>query len=117
MTYLLYYDQTGKVSSIQKDNMSIPVAEDNTDYQAFLKWNAQQETPLDLTSTITPPGPSWDDIRTQRNSLMAACDWTQLPDAVLTFSERQLWQNYRQALRDIPQNYTNPDLVLFPVQP
>lgn len=56
--YKLNYDtQTGKVSSIQKDNMSIPLAEGNADYQQFLEWNAQQETPLDLTSTITVEPP------------------------------------------------------------
>lgn len=115
--YKLNYDMQGKVSSIQLGNMSIPLAEGNTDYQQFLEWNAQQETPLDLASTITPPGPSWDDIRTQRNLLMAACDWTQLPDAVLTFDRRQLWQDYRQALRDIPQSFSTPDAVIWPEKP
>jgi hypothetical protein len=64
-----------------------------------------------------PPALTWDDIRTQRNTLMAACDWTQLPDAVLTFTERQLWQDYRQALRDIPQIYATPDAVIWPEKP
>jgi len=49
--YKLNYFQ-GKVSSIQLGNMSIPLAEGNTDFQAFLEWNAQQATPLDLNSTI-----------------------------------------------------------------
>lgn len=79
-------------------------------------WNAQQETPLDWHTPITVHK-TWDEIRAQRNLLMAASDWTQIPDAVLTFTERQAWQTYRQDLRDIPQNYTNPDDVVFPVQP
>jgi len=51
--YQLNYDnRTGKVSSIKclSDSASIPLAEGNTDYQAFLVWNGKQVTPLDLNS-------------------------------------------------------------------
>uniref|UniRef100_A0A6H1ZRS5 Uncharacterized protein n=1 Tax=viral metagenome TaxID=1070528 RepID=A0A6H1ZRS5_9ZZZZ len=51
--YILNYNPSdGKVGSIQRDNMSIPICEANSDYQAFLRWNAEQDTPLDLDSTI-----------------------------------------------------------------
>jgi len=50
MYKLNYFD--GKVCSIQKDNISFPLCEANTDYQDFLKWNSEQEKPLDLNSTI-----------------------------------------------------------------
>ena len=38
----------GKASMIQRlsDNAFIPINEDNTDYQAYLKWLAQGNTPL-----------------------------------------------------------------------
>jgi hypothetical protein len=56
--YTLNYDTiTGKVCSIQKGNMSIPICEENMDFQDFLKWNAEQAVPLDLNSTITPTPP------------------------------------------------------------
>ena len=56
--YTLSYDKTtGKVVSIIKANSAIPICEDNTDFQDFLKWNAEQETPLDLDSTIEPVVP------------------------------------------------------------
>lgn len=60
MYELNYSDRTGKVSSIQCGNMSIPLCEANTDYQDFLKWNSEQNTPLDLKSTIPviPPKPA-----------------------------------------------------------
>lgn len=52
--YRLVYDTLGgKVVCIVKHpgNVSFaPFAEDNTDYQAFLEWNASQSTPLDLNS-------------------------------------------------------------------
>ena len=51
--YKIFYDSiTGEVTSIQNDNMSIPICEDNTDFQEFLKWNAEQKTPLDYETPI-----------------------------------------------------------------
>lgn len=62
--------------------------------------------------TIKPP--TWESIRGERVKLLSACDWTQLPDAPLTDNERLAWQQYRQALRDLPQTYQSPDDVIFP---
>lgn len=59
----------------------------------------------------------WDRIRWVRNQKLAACDWTQLPDAALTPEEATAWENYRQDLRDIPQTYVDPNHVVFPSQP
>lgn len=59
----------------------------------------------------------WEEIVAARNLLLANCDWTQLPDAALTLAEKTAWQDYRQALRDIPQTFANPDDVVFPEAP
>lgn len=42
--------------------------------------------------------------RAQRDALLAASDWTQLPDVQAGMSEarRLAWRKYRQALRDNP---------------
>lgn len=52
MYQLIYSYQDGKVSGIKRlsDGASIPLADGNTDYQAFLVWNAEQAVPLDLNS-------------------------------------------------------------------
>jgi hypothetical protein len=52
MYQLIYSHQDGTVSSIKRnsDGASIPLAEGNMDYQAFLVWNAEQAVPLDLNS-------------------------------------------------------------------
>lgn len=42
-----------------------------------------------------------EEIRSQRNDLLAKSDWTQLPDAPLTEEKRAEWSTYRQALRDL----------------
>jgi len=53
MVYELNYSkETGKVDTIQHGIDTIPLAEGNTDYQAFLACNAKQDVPLDLDSTI-----------------------------------------------------------------
>jgi len=38
------------------------------------------------------------EVRQQRNQLLSACDWTQLPDSP---ADHEAWATYRQALRDV----------------
>lgn len=44
--------------------------------------------------------------RRERNARIAACDWTQLPDAPFTATRKLAWAEYRQALRDYPSGWT-----------
>jgi len=43
------------------------------------------------------------EIRAKRATLLAASDWTQMPDGPLGEAQRATWAEYRQALRDLPQ--------------
>jgi hypothetical protein len=63
------------------------------------------------------PDDRWDKIRSDRNLRLSTCDWTQLPDAALAGDERKAWAEYRQALRNLPQTYSNPNDVIWPVMP
>lgn len=57
-------------------------------------------------------------IRQERNRRLLLCDWTQLHDAPLTNAQQTAWQEYRQALRDLPETYANnPQNVIFPTEP
>lgn len=56
-------------------------------------------------------------VRAQRNSLLTLCDWTQLPDAPLTAEQKQTWVEYRQALRDVPEQAGFPENVVWPSTP
>ena len=58
---------------------------------------------------------SWTALRDQRDSLLAACDYTQLPDA--PEANKAAWATYRQALRDIPKRTTDPASPVWPVAP
>ena len=52
-----------------------------------------------------------------RNILLDKSDWSQMPDISLTESKKELWAQYRQALRDIPQQAGFPNEVTWPVEP
>lgn len=47
--------------------------------------------------------------KAERNSLLRASDWTQVPDSPLSAEDRQAWAVYRQALRDLPEAPGFPD--------
>jgi hypothetical protein len=60
---------------------------------------------------------SWSNIQEARNYLLKQCDWTQLVDVPLSDEDKEKWSTYRQALRDITKNFTNPDQVIWPTPP
>jgi hypothetical protein len=53
-------------------------------------------------------------MRRERDHRLAACDWTQLPDAPV---DKAAWAAYRQALRDFPATWTPSNTVEFPKEP
>ena len=55
------------------------------------------------------------EVRQQRNELLAASDWTQLPDAPT--KDAQAWIAYRQALRDLASQPGFPYAVTWPEKP
>ena len=56
-------------------------------------------------------------VRSQRNSLLSASDWTQIGDASLGDHTAEEWRTYRTALKDIPQNYSRVSAVVWPEDP
>ena len=59
-------------------------------------------------------------IREKRNRRLLDSDWTQMPDAPLSDSKKAEWATYRQALRDLTNNYTNEDSIndiVWPTKP
>lgn len=57
---------------------------------------------------------SWSDFRAERNRRLAACDWTQVPDAPV---DHAAWAVYRQELRDLPDNTEDPRNPVWPTPP
>jgi hypothetical protein len=56
-------------------------------------------------------------VRNERNTKLTQCDWTQLDDTPLDNLAKSAWANYRQALRDVPDQAGFPFNVTWPVQP
>ena len=54
-------------------------------------------------------------IKNRRNRLLLSSDWTQLADVPIT--NKDAWSQYRQALRDIPEQSGYPTSVVWPTSP
>lgn len=55
-----------------------------------------------------------EEIRAKRDKLLAETDWTQVTDTALTKSEQAKYKEYRQKLRDIPEQPEFPYNITFP---
>jgi hypothetical protein len=56
----------------------------------------------------------WARIRHQRDTELAATDWTQVADSQ---ADKTAWATYRQALRDLPAQNADPKKIKFPTRP
>jgi hypothetical protein len=70
----------------------------------------------ELIQTLSPQASvAWDVVRAKRNQMLRDCDWTVLPDTVL--ENKSEWIRYRKQLREIPQTYSDPNRILWPLRP
>lgn len=56
-----------------------------------------------------------DAIRAHRHNLLLSCDWVVLPDAGFSKEQMKVFLEYRQKLRDIPQQPEFPHNIEWPV--
>ena len=59
----------------------------------------------------------WMKLRNERDNLLLSSDFTQLGDIGLSESKKTEWINYRQALRDLPANTSDPASPNWPSKP
>lgn len=59
----------------------------------------------------------WSRIRERRNLRLRQNDWTQIADSQLIEAKRAEWATYRQALRDIPQDFISVNDIIWPAEP
>jgi hypothetical protein len=81
-------------------------------------YNVETGEVTELPDAIENPSANndlaWFNLRMERNALLAACDWTVLAD---TPTSTAAWKAYRQQLRDLPANTTDPHNVVWPTPP
>jgi len=53
-------------------------------------------------------------VRAERDRRLRACDWTVLQDCPLDENKKARWAEYRQSLRDIPQQEKFPYSIQWP---
>ena len=78
-----------------------------TKYHVFNYTTKQWEDPRTAET-------QWPVVRAQRNRLLSAIDWTQLPDVPL--ATKEAWATYRQALRDVTEQL-DPFSISWPTPP
>jgi hypothetical protein len=101
------YDQ--RTQTAEKDSM--PVLEGNT---WVLNWTVYDKTPEQIQEYDDQQAKA---VRSERDAKLYACDWTQLPDTQLTPDQEAAWANYRQDLRNIPQQPDFPYNIIWPTEP
>lgn len=72
------------------------------------------EHPDNITDPDFNTNLGWTLLRNTRDSLLAASDWTVMAD---TPTNTAAWKAYRQALRDLPANTTDPFNPVWPTPP
>jgi Phage tail assembly chaperone protein len=68
----------------------------------------------EITDAEPAPIPLADQVRAKRGYLLVASDWTQVADAPV---DQAAWAEYRQALRDVPEQEGFPENVVWPTKP
>lgn len=73
-----------------------------------------------LAAAMASPPPDSDRmayLRHVRDLLMGCTDYTQATDSPLTAGQRAAWATYRQALRDLPADYSGSGPIPWPAAP
>jgi hypothetical protein len=71
----------------------------------------------DITLCMATVENKWLAVRVVRNDLLRECDWTHVSDSPLEAEDKNLCKDYRKALRDIPDDFEDPDDIVWPTKP
>lgn len=109
--WLLYVEQKPALTPHQKYG-SPTIAFGAT--RATYTYPVVDMTPAEIAAV---DGAQWQAVRDDRYQRLVACDWITTRAAETGQQMTTDWKTYRQALRDIPQSYTDPFAITWPVAP
>ena len=76
-------------------------------------WDGTSFGPADTRTDAEKTKDAWVKLRSKRNLYLTQTDWWTVADRTMTDEERA----YRQALRDLPANTTDPENPVWPTKP
>ena len=106
------------LSNIQlEDGMQIVALQSPQDAHLYKVFNGEivKKSESEISDTNRPRDLAI--FRGNRDELLKSSDWTQSPDSPLSDTKKQEWATYRQSLRDLPANTTDPANPTWPTQP
>jgi hypothetical protein len=103
-----------------ENGLCIPEDENNRHWQQYLSWVAADNT-ADAQYTVQElEDKQWEELRWHRDTLLNQTDFMMTYDFyndILTTEEQTQVKNYRQSLRDLPDNTSDPNNVTWPEKP
>lgn len=121
--YAHYHAGTGAILGLYQSGMSIPTPnveiteiqrDDIVEHPGLFLINT---TTLDVEVRTLSDPEKWALVRLGRNKLLAESDWMVAPDLPISTALREDIEEYRQALRDMPQDFSDPDDIVVPAKP
>ena len=59
----------------------------------------------------------WKEVRKKRDQMLRDSDHKMLSDYSITAEKKAEWIAYRDQLKNIPQRYTDPSAIIYPIKP
>ena len=83
------------------------------DQHYHLKWDGSKIVKDDDALSVCQTAESWKSVRNDRNRRLAETDYLALSDQTLSAGMK----TYRQKLRDVPKDNSDPDKITWPTKP
>jgi hypothetical protein len=103
-----------------EENLFIPNDPGNRHYQLVQEWISEGNTPDPEFTAEELTNNAWSFLRGTRNTFLEQTDWMVLQDYFNTLTAQQQTDltTYRQALRDLPANTSDPEgTINWPTRP
>ena len=106
-----------EVSQVQNDNEFQLNVDWPSDIENYVVSNGQLARKPESEILAYQNSRSLDDLRAFRALKLKSSDWTQAADSPLSDAKKAEWATYRQQLRDLPANTTDPANPTWPTPP